>query len=130
VPVPWEADAPSFGFGPSGKSWLPQPPEYAEYAADRQRGVPGSTLELYRSLLALRKEHRLGRRRVQWVDLGEDVLGFDLEGDDGDTVRVVANTGEAPVPLDGDAEVLVSSATEQNLAKGVPTDVAVWLRMR
>ncbi|MBC7403188.1 MAG: glycoside hydrolase family 13 protein, partial [Microbacteriaceae bacterium] len=25
VPIPWEADAPSYGFGTSGKSWLPQP---------------------------------------------------------------------------------------------------------
>ena len=25
VPLPWQADAPSFGFGPGEKSWLPQP---------------------------------------------------------------------------------------------------------
>src|SRR5205814_1651231 len=46
VPVPWEADAPAYGFSPSGHSWLPQPAEWAEYALDRQRGVPGSTYEL------------------------------------------------------------------------------------
>ena len=38
VPIPWEADAPSYGFGPADASWLPQPPIWAEYALDRQRG--------------------------------------------------------------------------------------------
>ena len=48
VPIPWEADAPSYGFGPTDASWLPQPAVWAEYALDRQRGVPGSTYEMYR----------------------------------------------------------------------------------
>src|SRR6478752_636144 len=50
VPIPWSADGPSLGFGPSASTWLPQPDVYAEYAADRQEGVAGSTLELYRAL--------------------------------------------------------------------------------
>ena len=41
VPIPWEADAPSYGFGPADASWLPQPAVWAEYALDRQRGVAG-----------------------------------------------------------------------------------------
>ncbi len=41
VPIPWEADAPSYGFGPSAASWLPQPAVYGELAVDRQRGVRG-----------------------------------------------------------------------------------------
>ena len=61
VPIPWEADAPSYGFGPTDASWLPQPAVWAEYALDRQRGVPGSTYELYRTALRLRREHGLGR---------------------------------------------------------------------
>src|SRR5699024_8961884 len=46
VPIPWEGDAPGYGFGPSGATWLPQPPVFAELALDRQRGVQGSTYEL------------------------------------------------------------------------------------
>ena len=68
VPIPWEADAPSYGFGPSDASWLPQPAVWAEYALDRQRGVPGSTYELYRAALRLRREHRLGAGTLTWVD--------------------------------------------------------------
>ena len=78
VPIPWVADAPSYGFGPTEKSWLPQPASYGELAVDRQTGVPGSTLELYRELLRLRREHRVGRGRLTWVDLGESVLAFDV----------------------------------------------------
>src|SRR6185369_3405494 len=38
VPIPWEGDAPSFGFGPSAESWLPQPTVYGDLAVDRQTG--------------------------------------------------------------------------------------------
>ena len=127
VPVPWEGGAPAYGFGPTGESWLPQPPVYGELAADRQRGVEGSTLELYRALLSVRRELRLGRGDLSWVDLGDDVLAFDIDTPTGG-VRVIANVGaENPVPLPEGAEVLVSSAAV-DLSGGVPTDVAVWLR--
>ncbi len=61
VPTPWEGDSPSFGFGPSQNTWLPQPAVYGDLAVDRQTGVDGSTLELYRTLLRLRRELRPGR---------------------------------------------------------------------
>src|SRR5689334_20822326 len=61
VPVPWRSDAPAYGFSPNGASWLPQPGTYGELAPDRQRGVEGSTLELYRAALRLRRERGLGR---------------------------------------------------------------------
>ncbi len=71
VPIPWEGGAPSYGFGPSEQSWLPQPEVYGELAVDRQVGVPGSTLELYRTILRLRRELGLGRGELSWLDLGE-----------------------------------------------------------
>jgi alpha-glucosidase len=123
--MPWEADAPSYGFGPSEASWLPQPDEYAELAVDRQTGVPGSTLELYRALLRMRRELRVGRGEMSWVDLGKDVLAFDVSTESGAVVRVIANLGADTLPLPG-GEVLVSSA-DVDLAEGLPTDTAVWL---
>ncbi|MEO8518585.1 MAG: glycoside hydrolase family 13 protein, partial [Dermatophilaceae bacterium] len=39
VPMPWEGDRPSYGFGPTGLTWLPQPASYAALAVDRQQGV-------------------------------------------------------------------------------------------
>ena len=66
VPIPWVGDAPSFGFGPTTTSWLPQPPVFGELAVDRQVGVTGSTLELYRRAAARppRARSRAGRAAV------------------------------------------------------------------
>ena len=128
VPIPWEGDAPSFGFGPSGKSWLPQPPVYGELAVDRQTGVQGSTLELYRTLLRLRHEHRPGRGLLSWVDLGPGVLAFDVSTADGAPIRVIANVGGGSVAVPDGAEVLVSSA-DLDLSGGIGVDSAVWLRL-
>ncbi|MFG1676858.1 glycoside hydrolase family 13 protein [Micromonospora sp. NPDC049282] len=121
VPIPWEADAPSYGFGPTDASWLPQPPVWAEYALDRQRGVPGSTYELYRTALRLRREHALARGPMRFLSSGDEVLTF-TNGD----LTVLTNFGAAPAPLPAGASVLVSSAPLDGSA--VPTDVTVWFR--
>src|SRR5699024_7990140 len=60
VPLPWSKSGPSFGFSDSGEAWLPQPADWGELSREAQRGVEGSTLELYRTLLRLRQEHGLG----------------------------------------------------------------------
>ncbi|MCW2710605.1 MAG: glycoside hydrolase family 13 protein, partial [Marmoricola sp.] len=128
VPIPWEGDAPSYGFGPSASSWLPQPEAYGELAVDRQTGVKGSTLELYRTLLRLRREHRPGRGHLTWVDLGQDVLAFDVSATSGRPIRVIANVGAEFVPLPQGAEVLVASG-DLDPAEGIGVDTAVWLRL-
>jgi alpha-glucosidase len=122
VPIPWEADAPSYGFGPSDASWLPQPASWAEYALDRQRDVPGSTWELYRAALELRRTHELGRSSLAWDESPADVLAFRVAD-----VLVVTNFGAAPTPLPTGARVLLSS---EPLVDGqVPEDVTVWARI-
>ncbi len=128
VPMPWQGDAPSYGFGPSQRSWLPQPAAYAALAVDRQSGVEGSTLELYRSLLRLRREHRPGRGELRFVDLGEGVLAFDTTTETGPSIRVIANVDAGFVALPTGAEVLVASG-DLDAAQGIPPDTAVWLRL-
>ncbi|MEV0866763.1 alpha-amylase family glycosyl hydrolase [Brachybacterium paraconglomeratum] len=134
VPLPWRADAPAYGFSPTGESWLPQPEEFGALAADAQEGVPGSTLEMYRAAIALRREHGLGRSDapVEFLeDLPEGLLGL-VRGE----VVVLVNTSEQELPLpagpDGldlaDAEVLVGSA--EPVPGRLPADAAVWLRRR
>ncbi|WP_406081978.1 glycoside hydrolase family 13 protein [Micromonospora sp. NBC_00858] len=122
VPIPWEADAPSYGFGPTDASWLPQPPLFAEYALDRQRDVPGSTYELYRTALRLRRAHGLGRGTLEWLSSGDEVLTFRNGG-----LTVLTNFGDAPVPVPAGAELLAASAPLHDDG-AVPTDVTVWLR--
>ncbi len=120
VPIPWEADAPAYGFNDTGASWLPQPESWAELARDRQVGVEGSTLELYRSALALRREHRLAEHALEWLPSGEEqVLRFRV----GDVV-IAANTGETPAELPS-GEVLLASG---DLVGGMlPGDTTVWV---
>ena len=127
VPVPWVKDAPGFGFGPSGATWLPQPEAYGAYAVDQQLGVEGSTLELYRSLLATRRALSLGTGSLTRVEgYGDEVVALANGGAGRDRVLVLANLGADPVALPEGAEVLVSS--EPVIDGVVPMDVAVWAR--
>ena len=91
VPIPWEADAPAAGFSPTGAAWLPQPSGWASYARDAQRGVPGSTLELYTSAIAARRKHALASGTIEWLPSEPGVLTF-RNG----TLTIVANTGTTP----------------------------------
>jgi len=127
VPMPWEGDRPSYGFGPSDRTWLPQPASYAALAVDRQVGAPDSTLELYRALLAIRRELALGTGSLSWLGgYSEEVVAFVNEPGAGERVLVITNLGAEPVAVPGGALVLVSSGplTPQGL---VPTDTTVWL---
>ena len=132
VPMPWSAGVPSLGFGPSDLSWLPQPETFAQLAVDQQEGVPGSTLELYRTALRVRREYGLGSGTLRWMaeyDGLPDVVGYVTAAADGSgrQVAVLTNLGSQPLPLPPGAEVLVSS---QELAEAeIPSDVAVWLAL-
>ncbi len=134
IPLPWAAAEPAMGFSPTGATWLPQPPEFGPLALDRQRGVPGSTYELYRSALRLRREHSLGTGGFAWVtDPDEpadpspaghgyptDVLAFSVRD-----VVVVANLGTTPVPAPVGAHVLLAS-TDMPDESQVPAESTVW----
>ncbi|UFS58005.1 glycoside hydrolase family 13 protein [Subtercola endophyticus] len=128
VPIPWEAGAPSYGFGPSAATWLPQPADWDPYARDQQDGVSGSTLELYKLALALRAESNLGFGTLTWLDhlgFGPEVIAF-TNGD----ITVIANTGPMPVeiPVEEFGELLLASGPVDEAV--VPTDTTVWLRAR
>ena len=120
VPIPWTASGASYGFSETGASWLPQPPEWASLARDVEATEPDSTLSLYERLLREREQRALGAGALEWIDdLGDEVVAF-RNGD----VTVVANLGQASVPLPEGA-VIVSS---EPLAGGeLPSDTTVWL---
>ncbi len=129
VPLPWVHDAPAYGFSPTGKSWLPQPEAFGAVAADLQEGVDGSTLEMYRTALHLRRELRLGEHAdgVAFVeDAPEGVLSL-LHGG----VLVAVNTTDADVPLaelPGAAGLGVIAASGPVDADVIPAETTVWLR--
>ncbi|WP_235934533.1 alpha-amylase family glycosyl hydrolase, partial [Agromyces humi] len=121
VPIPWEADAHAYGFGPDGDPWLPQPTQWAELARDRQRGVPESTLTLYQDALRLRREHDLGAGSVEWLP-GFPATAVALRNGD---VVVVANTGSEPVQLPAGDVLLASGPLD---GRSLPHDTTAWLR--
>ena len=121
VPIPWEADAPNYGFGSDGDPWLPQPAQWAELARDRQRGVEGSTLSLYQDALRLRREHDLGAGSLEWLPGFPEAIVALRNGD----VVVVANTGTEPVELPAGELLLASGPLD---GRSLPHDTTAWLR--
>jgi alpha-glucosidase len=125
VPIPWQAGATTYGFGPAGStaSWLPQPGDWDAYARDSQEGVPGSTLSLYTALLALRSQYSLGTGTLEWLPgYGEDVIAFRNNG-----VVVIANAGTTPVELPAELPGQVLVASEDLGEAALAPDAAVWL---
>ena len=124
VPIPWESDKPAYGFNNTGKSWLPQPENYRRYARSEQRGVAGSTLELYRQLLKIRKEFNMGLGKLKWVEelCDETTLAFDNSG-----VRVIANFG-GTVNLPG-GELLATTQHDLTVEGVLEHDQVAWIRL-
>ncbi|MFI9276132.1 glycoside hydrolase family 13 protein [Kitasatospora sp. NPDC052896] len=131
VPLPWSGQRAPYGFGPTegGPSWLPQPAEWAGLSVEAQTGDPTSTLELYRSALAVRREHpALGAgTEVEWLDAPQGVLAFRREAPRGAFVCTANTTGE-PVRIPAPGRLLLSSA-ETVVVDGetvLPTDSTAW----
>ena len=126
VPLPWESGVGAAnGFNTTGKSWLPQQEIYAEYSRDQQEGVEGSTLELYKQALALRKELKLGEGSFDWAPefIGESSLGF-RNGE----ILVVHNFGHEPIALPR-GEVITSSLHGMTSGHNLVADQTVWLKL-
>ncbi|MFF2141851.1 glycoside hydrolase family 13 protein [Kitasatospora sp. NPDC058190] len=108
VPIPWSGTEAPYGFGPAagGPSWLPQPAEWAALSVEAQTGDPTSTLELYRSALAVRRaQPDLGAgTEVEWLDAPEGTLAFRR----GSFVCTVNTTGE-PVRIAAPGRLLLAS---------------------
>jgi alpha-glucosidase len=102
APVPWARPSevgPGAGFT-TGEPWLPIVDDAERLCVQAQESDPASTLALTRQVFALRHATpalKTGDQRL--VDVGEDVLAWLREGDDGDTWLVVVSFGTGPVSL-------------------------------
>ncbi|MGW0208603.1 glycoside hydrolase family 13 protein [Streptomyces sp. NPDC003233] len=121
VPLPWTTTGPSYGFGP-GAAWLPQPSSFAAYAVEAQTEAEGSTLELYRTALRLRRKLLEGETLTWTPDAPAGVLDFTRS----ETWRCVINLGAGPVPLPP-GEVLLTSTSSPLDGTTLPPDTTVWL---
>ncbi|MCF3963016.1 glycoside hydrolase family 13 protein [Streptomyces fuscigenes] len=124
VPLPWTRAGGSYGFG-AGGSWLPQPREWSALSVEAQSGEAGSTLEMYRAALAVRRAHPgLGAGGgIEWLDAPEGVLALRRPG-----FVCAANTTGRPVRFEVPGRVLLTSAGPDADASGavLPPDTAVW----
>ncbi|MEV6049507.1 glycoside hydrolase family 13 protein [Streptomyces sp. NPDC052107] len=124
VPIPWTRTGSSYGFG-SGGSWLPQPASWGELSVEAQTGDPGSTLELYRTALAVRRARSdLGAGdAVEWLRAPEGVLAFRRN----EFVCVTNTTGESvTTPSYGRVLLTSGEVTEADGETKVPADTTVW----
>jgi alpha-glucosidase len=113
VPLPWEGDAPPFGFSPADRSWLPMPPDWAARTVAAQRADPDSILNLYRAALHQRRPSAT----LSWRPAPDGVLCFETEG-----YLVAANLGSSAFALPR-KPVLASSPVNDTL----PPDTTVWM---
>lgn len=133
VPLPWRGDEAPFGFSPeaSADTWLPQPASWSALTVEAQEPDPGSTLNLYRDALRLRRAlPELGDGTLAWWDdavpsgrAAATVLAFRR----GDRFACVVNTGDDPVALPADATVLLASTPLD--AGHLPGNATAWLRL-
>ena len=125
VPLPWQAGVGAAnGFNTTGASWLPQPELYREYSRDLQDGVAGSTLELYKSALHIRRELKLGEGSFAWLPqfTNENSLGYRNGG-----ILVIHNFGREPIAMPT-GEVILRSANESD-QKHIAADETVWIAL-
>ncbi|MEO3892295.1 glycoside hydrolase family 13 protein [Nonomuraea sp. B5E05] len=110
VPMPWTRES---GWT---RPWLPVPEEWAELSVQAQQGVAGSTLELYRTALRLRRDLR---GELTWHESPAGTLVFS-RGAFACTVNLTAD----PVDFEVDGELL--------LASDVPgaADSAAWWKVK
>ena len=127
IPMSWEKDSPAYGFNTTGTTWLPQPAAFADLAADQQIGVADSSLELYRRLLAARRDRGVGSGSLTWNETDPEVLSFTIRGTTGEQTTLLANLSAASVTIPPGHEVLVDSDPDGNGTQVAP-DTAVWLR--
>lgn len=133
VPMPWTADAPSFGFSPSGESWLPMPATWGELSVQAQLADPGSTLAMTRTALRLRRTERaLGDGELAWLSEPQSTclaLRRPAQGSE-QHVIVAMNMGEEPVAVRSHRLLVASGPGVVEVDEGflLPRDTAAWLR--
>jgi len=107
TPMQW---TPEGGFSSSARTWLPMGPESDTRNVESELADPGSVLNLYRRLIAVRKSSEalmVGEYRELAAD-HEDVLMFERQAA-GERVVVAVNFGSDFVNVAVNGDVLVST---------------------
>ncbi|PZF98046.1 glycoside hydrolase family 13 protein [Micromonospora deserti] len=135
VPIPWSGELAPYGFGPEGSelSWLPAPATWRDLSVAAQTGVPGSTLELYRTALRIRRAHPALAITggITWLETEPGLLAFSRTAGDA-VLTCVVNLSGVPALVDGYGEPIVASQalTGQDAGHLLPVDAAAWFERR
>src|SRR6478752_2075949 len=121
VPVPWDGDAPPFGFSANHDTWLPLPPKWATLTVEKQLPEANSTLSFFRRAIELRHNRpEFGGSAVEWIESPIDTLVFRLTSG----LVCALNASRRAMALSG-GEVLLASGA---LVDGqLPPNTAAWL---
>ena len=120
VPMPWDGEAPPFGFSSNADTWLPLPAEWAALTVEKQLVDEGSTLSFFRRAIELRRNRaEFNGTAVEWLDTPADSVAFRNSGG----LVCVVNTGPQAIPLPP-GDVLLASGP---MADGLPPNTAAWL---
>ncbi|HEX2286750.1 MAG TPA: alpha-amylase family glycosyl hydrolase, partial [Mycobacterium sp.] len=121
IPMPWEGDAPPFGFSANPDTWLPLPPQWAALTVEKQLDDPESTLSFFRRAIELRSTRsEFDGTALEWLDSPTGGLVFRRSGG----LVCALNAGRRPMPLPSGELLLASDA----LVDGkLPPNTAAWL---
>ena len=107
--------------GAGAPPWLPQPACWRRQTVESQTGDPGSTLELYRRALRLRRTHpALGDGTLGWLAAPTGALAFARDPGFACVVNLSADPVAAPR-----GELAISSEPLERDGR-VPADTAAW----
>ncbi len=121
VPLPWDGEAPPFGFSTRDDVSPPQPRAWKDLTVAAQGG-PGSMLWLYRRALEIRRTHpALGVGSMTWTPAGADLLAFQREPG----LACWVNLGATPVDLPPGMVLLASTAAGRD--RRLAPDAAAWI---
>ncbi|MDX3353376.1 glycoside hydrolase family 13 protein [Streptomyces sp. ME01-24h] len=119
VPLPWNGEAPSYGFG-TAAPWLPQPASFSRLSVEAQAADPDSTLTLYRKALRIRRTVPVDSA-LEWNEGDLRTLDFTVG-----PLRCVVNAGLEDVSMPGGTRPLLVSTPLPSDARHLPSDTAAW----
>ncbi|MDF7640704.1 glycoside hydrolase family 13 protein [Bifidobacterium sp. ESL0784] len=145
VPLPWQAEASTFGFSPAKqtdgsdaeKPHLPQPAWFSDYAVDSEEANDDSMLSHYRRVLKLRHELQTPDTSLTWLndydhqtdahDGADGNLGGSIAYQRANGWTNITNFSATPMTLP-EGEVLLSSSPLTADGK-LPQDTSVWMKL-
>jgi alpha-glucosidase len=109
TPMPWDS-SPLAGFT-TGRPWLPLGEDHASLNVEKSDQDPESILNLYRTLIALRKSHPvLVTGELHSVAAANSVLTYERHGC-GERLRIILNLGDAPATIPSEVSEILAATS-------------------